>query len=189
MKRQVAGGRRPESITGPVIVLGVGLGGFIDVVLHQILQWHHMLTALDAYPATTVPGLEVNTVWDGLFHVFAYACVVTGLFWTWTRARYGGAIWTWRGMLGWMLVGWGTFNVVEGIIDHHLLRLHHVRSGPNELSYDLGFLAVGLIMAAAGSLLARSDAPSAGASKSIRRAPRNGTTPPGKDPGVDETFG
>jgi len=27
------------------ILLGIGLGGFVDgIVLHQILQWHHMLT-------------------------------------------------------------------------------------------------------------------------------------------------
>ena len=35
------------------ILFGLGLGGFFDgIVLHQILQWHHMLT--DAgYPATS----------------------------------------------------------------------------------------------------------------------------------------
>lgn len=39
------------------ILLGLGLGGFFDgIVLHQILQWHHMLT--DAgYPAS---GLSVT---------------------------------------------------------------------------------------------------------------------------------
>ena len=39
----------PAPPTGRVrtagIVLGIGLGGFFDgIVLHQILQWHHMLT-------------------------------------------------------------------------------------------------------------------------------------------------
>jgi uncharacterized membrane protein len=29
----------------PAFLMGIGLGGFIDgIVLHQILQWHHMLT-------------------------------------------------------------------------------------------------------------------------------------------------
>jgi uncharacterized membrane protein len=28
-----------------VLLLGIGLGGFFDgIVLHQILQWHHMLS-------------------------------------------------------------------------------------------------------------------------------------------------
>jgi uncharacterized membrane protein len=29
----------------PGLLLGLGLGGFIDgIVMHQILQWHHLLT-------------------------------------------------------------------------------------------------------------------------------------------------
>jgi hypothetical protein len=34
------------SLRLPGIILGVGLGGFVDgIVLHQLLQWHHMLTS------------------------------------------------------------------------------------------------------------------------------------------------
>jgi uncharacterized membrane protein len=142
----------------PAILLGVGLGGFVDgIVLHQILQWHHMLTALDGYPATTVDGLEVNTLWDGLFHAATYVFVAVGLFLVWSRARSGGTVWSWRSLLGWMLVGWGMFNLVEGTIDHHLLGLHHVRAGPDQLAYDLGFLALGAALVLAGWLLARRD--------------------------------
>ncbi len=54
------------------MLLGVGLGGFCDgIVLHQILQWHHILTSA-GYPANTVGNLELNTVWDGLFHTSTY---------------------------------------------------------------------------------------------------------------------
>ena len=48
-----------------------------------------------------------------------------------------------RALFGWILVGFGLFNVVEGLINHQLLGIHHVRDdlgGP--LSWDLGFLAV-----------------------------------------------
>jgi len=31
-----------------------------------------------------------------------------------------------RTFFGSMVFGWGVFNVVEGIIDHHILNLHHV---------------------------------------------------------------
>ena len=49
------------------ILFGLGLGGFFDgIVLHQILQWHHMLTSA-GYPATSVGNLEINTLWDGIF--------------------------------------------------------------------------------------------------------------------------
>jgi uncharacterized membrane protein len=54
-----------------------------------------------------------------------------------------------------MLAGWGGFNVVEGIVDHHLLNLHHVRPGPDALLYDLGFLAWGAVMLVTGTAVLR----------------------------------
>jgi uncharacterized membrane protein len=43
-----------------------------------------------------------------------------------------------------MLVGWGVFNLVEGLIDHHLLDLHHVRDLPAHVPlYDWVFLLAG----------------------------------------------
>jgi uncharacterized membrane protein len=40
-----------------------------------------------------------------------------------------------------LLVGWDAFKVVEGIVDHHLLRMLHVKEAANHLAWDLGFLA------------------------------------------------
>ena len=60
-----------------------------------------------------------------------------------------------RVLLGGMLAGWGLFNTVEGLIDHQLLGLHHVRPGPDELAYDLGFLAWGVAMLVLGVGLIR----------------------------------
>jgi uncharacterized membrane protein len=138
------------------------LGGFFDgIVLHQILQWHHMLTSTGDYPATTVAGLEVNTLWDGFFHMTTYVFVGVGVFMLWDRARDGGVVWSWKSILGWSLVGWGLFNLIEGIIDHHILQIHHVKAGPDELMWDLGFLALGLILVLLGTWLARTDRPTA----------------------------
>ena len=62
------------------LLLGIGLGGFFDgIILHQVLQWHHMLTSTGEHPATTVAGLETNTLWDGFFHLFTYAATIAGL--------------------------------------------------------------------------------------------------------------
>jgi uncharacterized membrane protein len=62
------------------VLLGVGLGGFVDgIVLHQILQWHHMLTATVDHPADTVAGLEANTLADRLFHAAAWIFVAAGI--------------------------------------------------------------------------------------------------------------
>ena len=47
------------------LLLGIGLGGFVDgIVLHQILQWHHLLSSTGEHPATTVAGLAANTLAD-----------------------------------------------------------------------------------------------------------------------------
>jgi uncharacterized membrane protein len=60
--------RPPSKVSG--LLLGLGLGGFVDgIVLHQVLQWHHMVSHVEDYPMTTLEGLEVNTFADGLFHV------------------------------------------------------------------------------------------------------------------------
>jgi uncharacterized membrane protein len=154
----------PEAAAGaraPGILLGIGLGGFVDgIVLHQILQWHHLLSATEDHPVTTVAGLETNTLWDGLFHAATWVAVAVGLFVLWRRTNdrrwaIGG-----RALLGWMLVGWGLFNLVEGTVDHHLLGIHHVREGANvnEAAWDVGFLAFGALLVVGGLLLARLDA-------------------------------
>ena len=57
--------------------MGVGLGGFVDgIVLHQLLQRHHLLTHTE--PASTVAGLELNTVADGFFHLATWVFVLVG---------------------------------------------------------------------------------------------------------------
>ena len=43
-----------------------------------------------------------------------------------------------------MTFGWGLFNLVEGIIDHHVLEIHHVRDMPVHVPmYDWLILRVG----------------------------------------------
>ncbi|MFN8594142.1 MAG: DUF2243 domain-containing protein [Thermomicrobiales bacterium] len=141
------------------LLLGIGLGGFFDgIVLHQVLQWHHMLSSQGNYPVTTVAGLQVNTLWDGLFHVFSYVATIAGLFLLWSAARQPHARWSTKLFIGLLLMGWGAFNLVEGVVDHEILGIHHV----NEKApvdqwrwWDLGFLAWGAIMLLGGWALAR----------------------------------
>ncbi len=138
------------------VLLGLGLGGFFDgIVLHQILQWHHMVTSA-GYPANTVGNLEFNTLLDGLFHASTYVMTAVGLGLLWSATRLPHVRWSTSLLVGGLLVGWGTFNVVEGIVDHHLLGLHHVKEGSNNLlAWDLGFLAWGAIMLVSGLALMR----------------------------------
>ncbi len=137
------------------LVIGLGVGGFVDgILLHQVLQWHHMLTSA-GYPPDSVANLQVNTLWDGLFHVGTLILTVVGIAMLWRVGQRRDAAWSGRVFVGAVAMGWGIFNLVEGIIDHHILGIHHVRSGPDQLAYDLGFLALGAALLVGGWLLAR----------------------------------
>ncbi len=143
---------RPQTTTG--VFLGIGLGGFFDgIVLHQILQWHHMFT--EPYPANSVGNLELNTLGDGLFHALTYVFTAIGLFLLWRNVQRKRLPMPGRVLVGALLVGWGLFNVIEGIIDHYVLRIHHVRSGPDQAFWDLAFLVWGATMLIGGWLLIR----------------------------------
>jgi uncharacterized membrane protein len=150
----IEGNRTGARLTVPGIVLGLGLGGFVDgIVLHQILQWHHMVSNVHA--PTSLSNLELNTLWDGLFHAGTWVLVVAGLVLLWKAWRRGAVRGSGRALAGWILAGWGIFNLVEGVVDHHLLQIHHVRPGPNELAWDLGFLALGAVLVVVGWAMAR----------------------------------
>lgn len=139
------------------ILFGLGLGGFFDgIVLHQILQWHHMLSSW--YPVNTIENLELNTRWDGIFHSGTYLFVVAGLFVLWRTAKRRHLYWSSDLLIGSMLIGFGMFNVVEGLIDHHILGTHHVNElVPIEqrIYWDVGFLLWGFAMLVAGSFYLR----------------------------------
>ncbi len=146
-------GRSGINLSG--ILLGIGLGGFLDgIVLHQILQWHHMLTSEGSHPATTVAGLETNTLWDGLFHASTWIATAVGLYLL-SRALRRGGVWSGKHLLGLIVAGWGTFNLVEGIVDHHILGIHHVRAGDGQWAYDFGFLLLGAVLLVGGLALAQ----------------------------------
>jgi uncharacterized membrane protein len=149
---------RRQPPRAPGLLLGIGLGGFVDgIVLHQIVQWHHMLTDTGDHPATTVAGLEANTLADGFFHLGTWICVAVATTLTVRAWRRDELAPPWRTHVGLLLMGWGIFNVVEGLIDHQLLGIHHVRDdlgGP--IGWDLGFLAFGALLIVGGQLLVRS---------------------------------
>ncbi|WP_013324845.1 DUF2243 domain-containing protein [Gloeothece verrucosa] len=139
--------RRPLILAG--IFIGLGQGGFFDgIVFHQILQWHHMFSNLET--SQTVAGLELNTLGDGLFHVFDWLMTLIGIIALWRAGKRADVPWSTSLFLGSVLMGAGLFNVVEGILDHHILNIHHVKPGPHELAWDLGFIAIGVFLVAIG---------------------------------------
>ena len=120
------------------IVLGIALGGFFDgILLHQVLQWHHLLSL--------VPGsgdLRRQVLWDGSFHVLMYLIAAVGLWglWrTWKRNTPGSA----RDLPVGLLLGFGIWNVVDVVLFHWILGIHRIRlETDNPLFWDVLWLAV-----------------------------------------------
>lgn len=143
----------PVPLSTASVVMGMGIGGFIDGILfHQILQLHGMVS--NQLPIDTVVGKAVNMFWDGIFHAFTLTAVIIAfiLFTTLLKRKninpspklaFGGAI-----------SGWGIFNLVEGIIHHQIIKLHNVNEfAMNPEIWNYSFLASGLIFILMGYIL------------------------------------
>ena len=127
------------------ILIGIGMGGFVDgIVLHQILQWHNMLS--NWIPPTNMEAMRINMLWDGIFHAGVWLVTLAGIFLLWKAAHEREEIPTLRAPVGQLILGWGMFNLVEGIIDHQILGIHYVRQVPGYAVYNLAFLAIGGVL-------------------------------------------
>ena len=137
------------------ILIGSGMGGFVDgIVLHQMLQWHHMLSA--RLPPDNLVATKVNMYWDGVFHAAVWVLTAIGVRVLWAAGRRPDVPWSGRTFAGGLMMGWGLFNVVEGLIDHQWLGLHHVQEyTSNKLPWDLAFLALGGLLLLVGGALVR----------------------------------
>jgi uncharacterized membrane protein len=153
----------------PALVLGIGLGGFVDgIVFHQLLQWHHMMSSVIS-PDDLV-GLRYNTRWDGVFHAVMWLVTLGGIIGLYRAARRDDVVWSWRVFSGAMLFGWGVFNFVEGLIAHLVLGIHHVHPASHQLAWDIGFVAFGVGLMLVGYLVGRSEIAGDRMSPATRRA-------------------
>ena len=146
----IGNNRRPLIIAG--ILLGLGQGGFFDgIFFHQLLQWHHMFTNIES--SSTVAGLELNTLGDGLFHVFDWIMTLAGIIALWIAVKKDNVILSTSVLIGAFCIGAGMFNIVEGILSHHVLQIHHVKPGEHQLAWDLGFIGAGVLSVIVGWLI------------------------------------
>lgn len=145
------------------VLMGAGLGGFVDgIVLHQMLQWHNMLSA--RVSASTLVGAKINMFWDGVFHAGVWMLTVIGLAMLFHAGTRRDVVWSPRVFVGSLLCGYGLFNLVEGLIDHEILGLHHVYEyTSNHLPWDLAFLFLGALLVLVGGALIRAGGSDQGA--------------------------
>ncbi len=142
---------RPGPLLAAAMLLGAGLGGFVDTIfMHQLLGWHTLLAGV-----TPPPDPAAQRLAEGLYAAFHFLLVVSGLALLWGASRRDDAAWSGRLLVGGAFMGWAVFNLLEGVASHHLLGLHHVRMGASALAYDLAFLAGSVVLLALGWAIAR----------------------------------
>ncbi|WP_268914369.1 DUF2243 domain-containing protein [Arenibaculum pallidiluteum] len=124
----------------PGFLLGFAMGGFLDgILLHQILQWHHLLSGLQGPP---YDDLRVQTLADGIFHAAMYAVAAAGLWMTWRRGSSPSRA---RPSLGAFIAGFGVWHILDAVLAHWILGLHHIRMDGNLVLWDLVFFAIGIV--------------------------------------------
>ncbi len=135
------------------MILGIGMGGFIDgISLHQIVQWHEMLS--NKVNTDTLLGKSVNMFWDGIFHLYCWIVVLIGIILMWKLLSRRDINRSGTLFSGGLLLGWGLFNLVEGFINHHLLKLHFVRQRSDNPEFEnLIFLLASVVIVLIGWFL------------------------------------
>ncbi len=127
------------------MLTGVGAAAFVDeTVFHQLLQWHHF------YDRST-PTVGIFS--DGLFHAFGTVALVAGLFlYADLQRRRALVVQRWAGAV---LLGFGAFQLYDGLVQHKVLGLHQVRRGVELLPYDLAWNGAAVLALLAGAVLLR----------------------------------
>lgn len=151
----------PVSLVAPGLLIGLGLGGLLDgIVFHRLLDWHHVRSS---ETPMTGAGITDNLRGDGVFDIVAFAVLVVGIALLWQAARRlhpTADDRTGVHVVGWTLVGWALFNIVEGVIVHLALGWHHVNetAGANETAWDWGLLIASVLIGLLGLAMTRTRA-------------------------------
>ncbi len=125
-------------------------------MFHQILGWHHLVCVTEHCRPATIQGLQQQNTQDGYFHLVVWLVSLAGTAMLFRAGRDGPRDWSARALCGGMLAGWGFFNVIEGLIDHQILGIHHVLPGhPHQFLWDMLFLTSGLLFVFLGERIIR----------------------------------
>lgn len=140
------------------MLLGGSSAGFCDgIIFHQILQTHSMIA--NKLPLITVVNVEVNMFWDGVFHLLTLATTWLGIVYLWQTLNNKDHHYPAIIFFGSFFLGAGIFNLIEGIIDHNYLQLHHVlQNSRMTVQYysDIIFIIIALLLIAIGLRIVKS---------------------------------
>lgn len=125
-------------------LFGCGIAAsIIDLfIFHLGLQWHHFYD-LDTH--------EVALVSDGIFHAFGWFITVWGLFLLADVRRRGGV--NWKRWTGAVVLGVGSFQLLDGVLNHKILGVHQIRYGVDLLMYDVVWIGSAIVLMVIGWLV------------------------------------
>ncbi|HZE60220.1 MAG TPA: DUF2243 domain-containing protein [Burkholderiales bacterium] len=105
---------RANKIRTAGLLLGFGLGAFLEgVLMHPVV---------------------------GTFYIFVWAISVGGVLTLWSAIRGPGPLPSGRVLIAFALIGWGVFNMLEGIASHDL------RTDWLVFASGLGFALLGVLL-------------------------------------------
>src|SRR5262245_28366344 len=134
-----------NKLTTAGILLGFGLGGFIDkLTFRQLLHWH--AAGLAEIPSSIRDVITVSLLWEGLIHALLWVVAAIGLAMLWSVTRRLRSQPSTRYLFGTMMLGWGLLNLIDGLINHFLLSLHSASETANSRPWNIGFLFIGGIV-------------------------------------------
>lgn len=130
----------PRPLRLGAATLGFAIGGFFDgILLHQVLQWHHLLSGVAG--DGDGPSLRFQILSDGLFHVLHYVLAALGLWLLWRGRAALSVPGAARSLGAATLIGFGAWHVLDAVLFHWVLGLHRIRmQAENLLLWDILWL-------------------------------------------------
>jgi uncharacterized membrane protein len=153
-------------------LIGIALGGFFDgILLHQVLQWHHLLSLVDS---PVLKDIRAQILADGMFHVLMYLIALWGLALLWRSRQAFADASGGRLLAACVLLGFGVWNIIDVVLFHWVLVIHRIRvDSDTPLFWDIGWLLL-------------FGPPFLVAARALRRGADGGTgSGSGKKPGVN----
>lgn len=126
----------PRRLALAAFLLGIALGGFFDgILLHQILQWHHLLSG---WNGGFFEDVRIQMLADGLFHLLMYVIAVWGLVLLWRNREELGQKAYGKLLLAYAFIGFGAWHILDSVLSHWILGIHRIRTDTdNPLFWDL----------------------------------------------------
>lgn len=126
-------------------LFGIGFGGVLDgIVLRELLRWQQPLAA------------------DGWLDFALWAIGAVGGVFLFSAFRAPGRMPSGRALVGHLLMGWGAFKLVYGVVTQLILNVRHVHELPVYAeAYDWAFLALGALLVLVGLALRDARGPEA----------------------------